>query len=56
VPVLGYERAAALAAQALTEGRTVRELALATGLLTEVQLDEVLRPDRLAGGVRRRIF
>jgi aspartate ammonia-lyase len=48
VPLLGYERAASLAKQALAEGRTVRELALLTGLLTEVQLDEVLRPDRLA--------
>ena len=49
VPMLGYERAAALAKQALAEGRMVRELALATGLLTEAELDEVLRPDRLAG-------
>jgi aspartate ammonia-lyase len=48
VPLLGYERAAALAKQALTEGRTVRELALLTGVLTEEQLDEVLRPGRLA--------
>ena len=48
VPLIGYERAAALAKQALTEGRTVRELALLTGLLTEAQLDEVLQPQRLA--------
>jgi aspartate ammonia-lyase len=48
VPLLGYERAAALAKQALAEGRTVRELALLTGMLTEAQLDEVLRPARLA--------
>jgi aspartate ammonia-lyase len=50
VPLVGYERAAALAKQALAENRTVRELALATRLLTEAQLDEVLRPDRLAAG------
>jgi len=48
VPLLGYERAAALAKQALAEGRTVRELALLTGLLTAEQLDEVLQPGRLA--------
>jgi len=48
VPLIGYERAAALAKQALAEGRTVRELALLTGLLTESQLDEVLHPGRLA--------
>jgi aspartate ammonia-lyase len=48
VPLIGYERAAALAKQALAEGRTVRELALLTGLLTEEQLDEVLQPAKLA--------
>jgi aspartate ammonia-lyase len=48
VPLLGYERAASLAKQALAEGRTVRELALRTGMLTPEQLDEVLQPRRLA--------
>jgi aspartate ammonia-lyase len=48
VPLLGYERAADLAKRALADGRTVRELALQTGLLTAEKLDEVLRPDRLA--------
>ena len=48
VPLLGYEQAAALAKQALAEGRTVRELTLLTGLLTEEQLDEVLQPAKLA--------
>lgn len=48
VPLLGYERAADLAKRALADGKTVRELALQTGLLTAEQLDEVLRPDRLA--------
>jgi aspartate ammonia-lyase len=50
VPLIGYERAAALAKQALAEGRTVRDVALASGLLTSGQLDEVLRPGRLAAG------
>ena len=48
VPILGYERAAALAKRALAEDRTVRELARETGLLTEEQLDEVLNPGKLA--------
>jgi aspartate ammonia-lyase len=48
VPLLGYEQAAELAKRALADGKTVRELALLTGLLTAEQLDEVLRPDRLA--------
>jgi aspartate ammonia-lyase len=50
VPLLGYERAADLAKRALADGKTVRELALQTGLLTAEKLDEVLRPDRLAAG------
>jgi aspartate ammonia-lyase len=49
VPLIGYERAATLAKRALAEGRTVRELALLGGLLTESQLDLVLRPETLAG-------
>jgi hypothetical protein len=49
VPLPGYERAAALAKQALAEGRTVRELALLTGQLTAARLDEVLYPAKLAG-------
>ena len=44
----GLRASGELAKQALAEGRTVRELALQTGLLTAEQLDEVLRPDRLA--------
>jgi aspartate ammonia-lyase len=48
VPLLGYERAAELAKRALADGKTVRELALQTGLLTAEQLDDVLRPDQLA--------
>ncbi len=50
VPLLGYEQAADLAKRALADGKTVRELALQTGLLTAEKLDEVLRPDRLAAG------
>jgi aspartate ammonia-lyase len=50
VPLIGYEKAAALAQRALAEGLTVRALALDTGLLTAAQLDEVLRPERLAAG------
>ena len=48
VPIIGYERAAELAKRALAEGRTVRELARETGVLSEAQLDEVLNPGKLA--------
>ena len=47
VPLLGYERAAAIAKEALATGRTVRDLAEAAGL-TPDQVTEVLNPDRLA--------
>ncbi len=48
VPILGYERAAALAKRALAENRTVRELARETLAMTDELLDEVLNPGRLA--------
>ncbi len=48
VPIIGYERAAALANRALAENRTIRELARETLLMTDERLDEVLNPGRLA--------
>ena len=45
VPLLGYERACELALQAKREGVTVREAALAEGVVTEQQLDELLSPE-----------
>ncbi|MDA8050971.1 MAG: aspartate ammonia-lyase [Rhodospirillales bacterium] len=48
VPAIGYERAAALAKEALRSGRTVRELARAEGLLPEAELDRLLDARRLA--------
>jgi fumarate hydratase class II len=44
VPRLGHDAAAALAKEALTTGRTVREVARARGVLPEAELDEVLDP------------
>jgi fumarate hydratase, class II len=43
-PYIGYERAAALAKEALAAGKTVRELCLEKGILTEEQLNEALDP------------
>lgn len=42
VPAIGYDRAAALSKEAHRTGRTVREVALESGLLTEAELDELL--------------
>jgi aspartate ammonia-lyase len=46
-PYIGYEAATQVAAQAIETGRTVTELVLARGLMTEAQLAEVLRPEVL---------
>ncbi|MCL4837416.1 MAG: aspartate ammonia-lyase [Thermoanaerobaculia bacterium] len=55
VPVLGYERASEVAAEALATGAPVREIVLARGLVAPEALDELLapaamtRPRRLPG-------
>ena len=43
-PVVGYDRAAAIAKQAHETGRTVREVALAEQLLPEEELSRLLDP------------
>ncbi len=49
VPVIGYERASAVAKEALESGRGVYEIVLSRGLLTREQLDEVLDPEKMVG-------
>ncbi len=46
-PLIGYENATAVAKEAHATGKGVAEIALACGLLTREQLDEVLRPENL---------
>lgn len=46
-PHIGYDRAAALAREAHETGRTVRDVALAHGLLDPARLDELLDPRRM---------
>ena len=41
-PAIGYDRAAAIAKEAYTSGRTVRDVALEQGVLTESGIDELL--------------
>jgi aspartate ammonia-lyase len=45
VPAIGYDRASELAERSAETGRTVRELALAEGLLTADQFDELISPE-----------
>ncbi len=53
-PVLGYEACSRIARWALDEGRTIAEIVLDEGLLTDARLNEVLRledmtrPSRIA--------
>jgi fumarate hydratase class II len=46
-PLIGYDRAALLAKEAWTSGQTVREIALAQGILTPAEIDELLNARRL---------
>jgi fumarate hydratase class II len=46
-PLIGYENAAAIAKTAHREGWTLKEAALRSGLVTEEQFDEIVRPDRM---------
>ncbi len=48
-PVIGYDQAAAIAKVAHQTGNTVREVALAQGILTAESLDKLLDPRRMTG-------
>lgn len=43
-PAIGYDKASKVAKKALAEGKTVREVAVSEGYLTETEADEVLDP------------
>jgi fumarate hydratase class II len=46
-PSIGYDKATDAAKTALKEGKTVREVAIEKGYLTEAEADEVLAPERM---------
>lgn len=46
-PILGYETASYIAKKALAENRSVYDLILEEGLLTEEKLNEILMPERM---------
>jgi fumarate hydratase class II len=48
-PVIGYDAAAKIAKTAHKNGTTLKEEALASGLVTEAQYDEVVRPELMIG-------
>ncbi len=48
-PVIGYDNAAKIAKKAHAEGTTLKEAALALGLLTAEQFDAAVRPEDMVG-------
>jgi fumarate hydratase class II len=48
-PIIGYDGAAKIAKTAHKNGTTLKEEALASGLVTEAQYDEVVRPELMIG-------
>jgi fumarase (EC 4.2.1.2) len=46
-PAIGYDKASTVAKQALKEGKTVKEVAVSEGYLTEEEADEVLDPEAM---------
>ncbi len=52
-PVIGYDRAAAIAKEAYETGQTVRQVALAKGVLPEEELDRLLDPGVMTGPTGR---
>jgi aspartate ammonia-lyase len=46
-PIIGYEKSAEIAHEALESGRSVYEIVLEKGYLTRQQLDDILRPENM---------
>lgn len=46
-PVIGYENAAKVAKTAFKKGKTLKQVAVELGLVTEQQFDEVVRPEQM---------
>ena len=46
-PYIGYENAAKIAKQRMKKALTLKEAALAIGLLTEEQFDEIVDPKKM---------
>ena len=48
-PYIGYAASAALAHEALTSNASIAQLVVDAGMMTEAQVERVLRPERLSG-------
>ena len=52
-PVIGYDKASAIAHKANDEGTTLREAAIATGYVTTADFDRIVNPAAMVGHPRR---
>lgn len=50
-PHIGYDNAAKIAKTAHKQGRTLKEVAVELGLVTEEQFDQWVRPEKMTGGL-----
>jgi fumarate hydratase class II len=50
-PHIGYDNAAKIAKTAHKEGKTLKEVAVALGLLTAEQFDAWVRPEKMTGNL-----
>ncbi len=48
-PVIGYENAAHIAQKAMADGTTLREAAVASGIVSEEEYDKIIVPGRMIG-------
>jgi aspartate ammonia-lyase len=55
VPVIGYEKAAVVAKEALASGRSVADIALEHKYLTKEQLDKLLSPENMIRPARAHV-
>ena len=46
-PAIGYDKASKVAKQAMAEGKTIREVVVDEGYLSEAEADEVLEPRQM---------
>ncbi len=53
VPVIGYDKSAAIAKKAYAEGKTVRQVAIEDGVLSAEQLNELLDPESMTRATER---
>ncbi len=48
-PIIGYQKAAQIAEKAAADGSTLKEAALATGLIDEAAFDDAIKPSQMIG-------